>query len=92
MTNGIGVLIPYRKNIDIEAEFNKAIDMEITSCQINIWDESLYNDENAAAINKAVEKTGFKIPTAICRCSSTPPRSPPAQRRRGSSPSPGICR
>ena len=63
MNNSIGVLIPYRKNTDIEAEFKKAIDMQINSCQINIWDESIYTDETAAAINAAIEKTGMKITT-----------------------------
>jgi hypothetical protein len=63
MNNSIGVLIPYRKNTDIEAEFKKAIDMQISSCQINIWDESIYTDETAAAINAAIEKTGMKITT-----------------------------
>ena len=63
MNNGIGVLIPYRKNTDIEAEFRKAMDMEITSCQINIWDETMYNDATAEAINNAVKNTGFKITT-----------------------------
>jgi sugar phosphate isomerase/epimerase len=63
MNNSIGVLIPYRKNTDIEAEFKKAIDMQISSCQINIWDESIYTDQTAAAINAAVEKTGMKITT-----------------------------
>lgn len=63
MNNGIGVLIHYKKNIDIEAEFRKAMDMEITSCQINIWDESLFNDEAAEAINNAIKSTGFNITT-----------------------------
>ena len=63
MNNSIGVLIPYRKNTDIEAEFKKAIDMQISSCQINIWDESIYTDQTAAAINAAIEKTGMKITT-----------------------------
>ena len=63
MNNGIGVLIPYRRNTDIEAEFRKAMDMEITSCQINIWDETMYNDATAEAINNAVKNTGFKITT-----------------------------
>ena len=61
MKNEIGVLIPYKKNTDIEAEFRKAMDMEITSCQINIWDEAIFCDETAAAINSALKNTGFKI-------------------------------
>ena len=64
MNNGIGVLIHYRKSMDIELEFKKAIDMEINSCQLCIWDESIYCDESAEAVNQALKNTGFKI-TAV---------------------------
>ena len=37
--------------------------MEITSCQVNIWDENLYTDETAEAINNAVAKTGITVTT-----------------------------
>ena len=63
MNNGIGVLIHYRKDTDLEFEIKKAMDMQISSCQLCMWDEALYCDENAAKINAAIEKTGFKITT-----------------------------
>ena len=64
MNNGIGVIIHYIKSMDIELEFKKAIDMEINSCQLCIWDESIYCDESAEAVNQALKNTGFKI-TAV---------------------------
>ena len=63
MNNEIGVLIPYGKATDIETEFRKAMDIGITSCQINVWNEGMYSDENAEAINRAIRNTGFKITT-----------------------------
>ena len=35
--------------------------MEFESCQLCIWDESIYTEEYAARINEAVEKNNFKI-------------------------------
>ena len=64
MNNGIGVLIHYRNNTDIEAEFKKAIDMEITSCQLCMWDEAMYSDETAEKVKAAIAKTGFNV-TAV---------------------------
>lgn len=64
MENKIGVLIHYRKDTDIAAEFKKALDMEITSCQLCIWDESLYTREIADTIVAAKNATGFTV-TAV---------------------------
>ena len=64
MNNNIGVLIHYRKNTDIEAEFKKALDMEINSCQLCMWDETLYTDMSADAVKKAREATGITV-TAV---------------------------
>ena len=61
MNNGIGVLIHCAKNTNIEAEFRKAMDLEITSCQLCIWDETMFNDETAEKIDNAIKSTGFKI-------------------------------
>lgn len=61
MNNEIGVLINYNANTDIEAEFQKALDMDITSCQLCMRDEALYTDETAAKINTAVQKRGFHV-------------------------------
>ena len=61
MRNDIGVRITYRKDTNLVARFKQALDMELTSCQLCVWDEELYSDESAAAVNAAVAETGFKI-------------------------------
>ena len=64
MNNDIGVLIFYKKEIDLTERFKLAQSMGINSCQLSIWDESMYSEEYAEIINNAVAQTGFKI-TAI---------------------------
>lgn len=64
MNNDIGVLIFYKKEVDILERFKLAKSMGINSCQLSIWDESMYSDEYADIIKDAVAQTGFKI-TAI---------------------------
>ena len=61
MKNEIGVMIGYRKDTDLVAKFRQAKEMELDSCQLNIWDETLYTDENAEYVKKALTETGFKI-------------------------------
>ena len=61
MKHSIGVQIVYTKEIDPEREFRRAMDMELESCQLCIWDEGIYTDEYVKKINDAVEKTGFRI-------------------------------
>ena len=57
----IGVMIGARADKDFKAEFQKALDLGITSCQINIWDQKLHNDEFVNGIKEAVAQTGFSI-------------------------------
>lgn len=64
MNNNIGVLIHYRKSTDIALEFQKAKDMEITSCQLCIWDETLLTPEVADTVKAALASTDFKV-TAV---------------------------
>ena len=64
MNNNIGVLIHYRKSTDIALEFQKAKDMEITSCQLCIWDETLFTPEVADTVKAALASTDFKV-TAV---------------------------
>lgn len=61
MNNSIGVQIVYRTTTDLDKEIKKAKDMELESCQLCIWDESIYTEEYAARINEAVAKNDFKI-------------------------------
>ena len=57
----IGIMIGGRADKDFEAEFKKATDLGISSCQISIWDQKLHNDDFISGIKSAVEKTGFSI-------------------------------
>ena len=59
----IGVMIPLKADTDVLTEFKKAKDMQLDSCQISIWDMSLYTDDNAAAICAAAQQTGLEIST-----------------------------
>lgn len=61
MKNEIGVRITYRNDTDLVARFKQAQEMELGSCQLCIWDEALYTEESAKAVNKALLETGFKI-------------------------------
>lgn len=61
MNNKIGVLIGYGPETDLDKELKKAIDMELESCQLCIWDESVYTDEHAARINEAVANNNLQI-------------------------------
>jgi sugar phosphate isomerase/epimerase len=57
----IGILIGYNKNTNIEEEFKRAVDMQLTCCQLCCWDNSLYTQENANTIKAAAKKTGMEI-------------------------------
>lgn len=57
----IGILISFHQNVNIEEEFSKAIDMQLTCCQLCCWDTKLYTDENAQKIKAAAKKTGMEI-------------------------------
>lgn len=57
----LGILISFLKNTNIEEEFTKAIDMQLTCCQLCCWDPTLYTEENAQKIKAAAKKTGMEI-------------------------------
>ncbi|MBR2353702.1 MAG: sugar phosphate isomerase/epimerase [Clostridia bacterium] len=61
MKHSIGVQIVYTRDMDLEAEIRKAMDMELESCQLCIWDEKIYTDEYVNRVNEAVARTGFRI-------------------------------
>jgi len=46
---------------DLTANFNEAIEMGFPTCQLIIWNQALYTDQNAAKVRDAVEKTGMEI-------------------------------
>ena len=63
MNNNIGVQIVYNKSANLLEKFQTAMAMDIRSCQLCIWDESMFSDEYAKIVNDAVAETGFEITT-----------------------------
>jgi len=62
MKNGIGVLINYKRTTNLQEEFEKAISLGLTSCQLLVWDTSMYTDDSCAdAVKSALAKTGFSV-------------------------------
>lgn len=61
LNNKIGVLIDYGRDVDLVEKFEKAKSMGIETCQLCIWDTTLYNSTYAKIVRDAVEKTGFTI-------------------------------
>ncbi|MBE6591207.1 MAG: sugar phosphate isomerase/epimerase [Ruminococcaceae bacterium] len=59
----LGVLVRLTKDVDMMAEFQKIADMGLQSCQISVWENELYTEENAAIINEAQEKSGVRVST-----------------------------
>ena len=46
---------------DLCANFKEAIEMGFPTCQLIIWDSTLYTDENAAKVRDAVKETKMEI-------------------------------
>lgn len=63
MSTKIGVLINFNKTTDINKKFKEVKDLDLQTCQVNIWDTSLYTDENAEKIINASKETGVEIST-----------------------------
>lgn len=62
MNNKIGVLINLRKDTDVAFKFREAKDLGFESCQLCVWDMSLYTDEVAEKVNAALASVpGFEI-------------------------------
>jgi sugar phosphate isomerase/epimerase len=56
-----GVLITYKKETDLKAEILKAQQMGLESCQLSMWDSSMFNRESADNLNETIKETGFRI-------------------------------
>lgn len=59
----IGALIGLHKGDDILKRMTELRDMELQSCQINVWDTSLYTKAVADEVNEASRKTGIRVST-----------------------------
>ncbi len=59
----IGILIVWRKGIDILAKLREAKEYGFDCCQLSIWDPDVYTDETAKEIIYAVAETGVEVST-----------------------------
>lgn len=59
----IGVLITLNPETDLDKEFAKVKELGLDSCQVCIWDTSLFTDDNAAAVAAAMNKYGVEVST-----------------------------
>ena len=58
----IGVMIICRRNSNLEEEIRKAKDMELDSCQLCIWDTSLFRDDAyAASVRDVLAAHDFRV-------------------------------
>lgn len=57
----IGVMIGVNRSTDFREAFREAKDLGLESCQISIWDPTLYTDETAEKIRAALDEVGFSI-------------------------------
>lgn len=58
----IGVLLSFNSKTDLDAEFKKVKDMELQSCQLCIWDTSLFkNSDYAKQIREKADEYGVII-------------------------------
>ena len=56
-----GVLISYKKTVDLLAKFKQAKDMGLDCCQLCMWDSSMFTEEYAKAVTDAANETGLEI-------------------------------
>jgi len=60
----IGALLRCKPGGSIREEFEKAKNLGLNCCQLNIWEPEFYTDENAAEIVKWSKETGVEV-TAV---------------------------
>ncbi len=62
MNNKIGVKVIYYSNDNIAKKLQQCADMNIFSCQLDIWDVNIFRDDaQAEAIKKAVDNSNVEI-------------------------------
>ena len=59
--NEIGLFIHYKADTVFEERVSEAVSIGAECCQVAFWDPTLYTDENAARINKALVGKKFRI-------------------------------
>ena len=61
MNNKVGVLILYGQNTDLKEEIRKAKALDLESCQLCVWDMSIYDKAHADQLLSALEEENFTI-------------------------------
>lgn len=62
MSNRIGAMVGYDTDVDILEKFRKNQELGINSCQICIWNVSIFkSDEHAEKIKAAIAETGISV-------------------------------
>ena len=62
MNNTIGTMVGYNVGVDLVEKLNKCKEIGITSCQINIWNTSIFkSDEHAKIVKDAIAQTGMTV-------------------------------
>ena len=59
MRNKIGIMIEYKRGVNLVERINAAKELGLESFQLSIWDPTLYTDEEAEVIRNAIQETGF---------------------------------
>ena len=57
----IGVMLSGHRGTDYAARFREAREMGLSSCQISLWDPSLYTDRTAQEIRSAMQQENFRV-------------------------------
>ncbi len=62
MKPAIGVMIPCKKGTDLQFKIEQAKELGLSSCQISIWDASLFqNEEFLCYVKDTLSKTDFTV-------------------------------
>ena len=61
----IGVLVRFTPGVDLLEEFTRVKEMNLTSCQLSVWDLSVYTDAYAKSLKAAVKKTATSVKKEI---------------------------
>ena len=80
MANKVGTMVGYNIGVDLVDKLNKCKEIGITSCQINIWNTSIFtSDEHAKIVKDAIAETGMTVSSlwaGAVLASGTSPRVP----------------
>ena len=62
MANTVGTMVIYDYGVDLKEKFTKCQELGINSCQVNIWNTSIFtSDEHAEIVKNAIAETGMAI-------------------------------